>query len=166
MKLNIKELESETSQTVLRITPEDIDPAIARLAGEGAVELVIFNNKTELVFNAKVKAAVMLECSRCLSEFQLPLDLEFDFSARPGVPKPGDEDEENVLFYSVNDSELDITGIVTEEISVSMPMKPECSEDCKGLCPGCGKDLNEKACTCKAKSANPAWEALRKLKME
>jgi uncharacterized protein len=47
---------------------------------------------------------------------------------------------------------------------MAVPMKPLCREDCRGLCPTCGEDLNVTACGCAAEAADPRWEALRLLR--
>jgi len=53
-----------------------------------------------------------------------------------------------------------------EQFYLALPMKPLCREDCKGLCPRCGEDLNVKGCGCVIETADPRWEALKTLKQK
>ena len=61
------------------------------------------------------------------------------------------------------------TGIVTdllrEELLLSQPTKPVCKEDCKGICAGCGAELNSEPCTCPPE-VDPRWDALKDLKFD
>jgi len=65
-------------------------------------------------------------------------------------------DEQNIL---------DIQEAVRQYELVSQPIKPLCKEDCAGLCPTCGINLNEKRCACKTETLDPRWEALLKLQV-
>jgi len=166
LKLNLKDLDEGEGERELPITPEAIDGSIAKLADEGVLSLSIYNAKTEIAFEAGVSVSVVLECARCTKEFELPLELEFSFTARPGKAKSVEDEEEDVLHYDSNEPELDLTKLVTEEISVSLPMMPVCSETCKGFCSGCGVNLNTSTCSCKAEKVSSVFEILKNLKRE
>ncbi|HEY2030087.1 MAG TPA: DUF177 domain-containing protein [Myxococcales bacterium] len=62
--------------------------------------------------------------------------------------------------------ELDLRPAVREQILLSLPSAPVCSEDCKGLCPRCGKDLNEGECGCDRTVMDPRWAALKGIQLE
>ena len=62
--------------------------------------------------------------------------------------------------------EIDLTEAVQEQILLSLPLRPLCREDCKGLCPGCGEDLNKGACGCSGKAVDPRLAVLGNLKLE
>jgi len=62
--------------------------------------------------------------------------------------------------------QIDLTPAMREQILLSIPPSPLCSEDCKGLCPSCGKDLNEGACGCDRTVVDPRWQALKGLQLE
>jgi uncharacterized protein len=59
---------------------------------------------------------------------------------------------------------LDLTEAIRQYIVTAMPMKSLCREDCAGLCPTCGKDLNQGKCGCKQEELDPRWAELLKLK--
>ena len=115
-----------------------------------------------------VKISATLKCSRCLKDFSYPLDLTFSGEYTP--TEVSDEEKEyelaenelNLDFYS--NEEIDITELVTEQILLNVPMKPLCDPECPGICPVCGKDLNEGACSCRTEKVDPRLSPLERLK--
>ena len=169
MKLNLKTIKAGTSKVVLQVKKEDIDPAIARLSTDGTLELTIISEPAkieEYICAATLSVAVTLECARCLKELTCPVETGFSFTLREGHGPADEDSDENLVFFDPREDEVDLTSIVVDEISVEIPMQPLCKEDCEGLCAGCGANLNEKKCSCRAETTNPAWEALKKLKGE
>ena len=72
------------------------------------------------------------------------------------------DDDLSTAFYE-ND-EIDLGALMHEQFVLSLPMKPLCSEGCKGLCPVCGTNLNKGTCDCKPVWEDPRFAALRELK--
>jgi len=101
-----------------------------------------------------VHATAMVPCSRCLEPYALPVDRSVDVSYVPRLPDPGDEvqisREDLEVGFLRPDRTLDLREVVSEQIYLELPLKPLCSESCRGLCPGCGVNLNKEACTCRA----------------
>ena len=84
---------------------------------------------------------VQTVCDRCLTDLELEIDIDENYYLFP-------ENTPNVdYFYSGEEIELD--DFVRESLVMNMPGKVLCSEDCKGLCPKCGADLNQGNCGCK-----------------
>lgn len=119
-----------------------------------------------VLISGEVNAQLSLTCSRCLRDFRqelsLPVGLEYSPAEDLGEEKshelvPG---ELNTGFYSGD--ELDTGEISKEQVLLSIPMKPLCSESCKGICPKCGADLNEKDCGCELKKTDHRLQALEK----
>ena len=73
----------------------------------------------------------------------------------------GDISEEDFIGFSGD--EIDITEIVMDAVHIATPMKVVCDDDCKGLCPSCGKNLNEGDCGCDNTYINPKFASLRSL---
>jgi uncharacterized protein len=113
------------------------------------------------------RATVEEVCGRCSRAFERPLETEFMvFSDRLGTDSPADSEElerDGDLVYH-DGVLLDFSDAVREAIVLSMPISPLCREDCKGLCPHCGIDLNQESCRCAEEVKDPRWEALKKLK--
>ena len=103
------------------------------------------------------------QCARCLA----PVTGEFTFDLEKTVaPRNllGDLDEDKLdEFAIIEDGFLDMDEQLLEQLQMEFPMRFLCSEDCKGLCPKCGKNLNEGQCDCDHTDFDPRLEPLRKL---
>ena len=111
------------------------------------LDLEIFNTDDSFVVEGKLKAELILSCSRCLQKYSSPIELDIS----EDVLKSEMEDEE----------ELYLDDIIVDNILLSLPMKPLCSEDCKGICPQCGQNLNEGECDCEIDTVDPRLEKLK-----
>jgi len=91
------------------------------------------------------------QCGRCLENFTAPLAAA-----------------EVCHFYeNITEDELDVSADIREDLLILIPQNPQCQEDCRGLCPQCGVNLNRKKCRCKQpKAENDTWNALDGLKFE
>jgi uncharacterized protein len=118
---------------------------------EGRVRL--HHTNQGILADGQVELTLELTCMRCLKEFEHPMHLDFSEVFYPtvdvtsGVPVPPMEEE--VAFPIDEHHQLDLTEAIRQNILVSLPMVPICREDCTGLCPQCGKDLNSGPCECK-----------------
>jgi uncharacterized protein len=109
------------------------------------------------------------ECSRCLESFEQ--DIVGNFSIVVHHLKRGEtipfhseedteKDEDSFIYLSFDEDSIDITENVHDALLLSIPLKPVCKEDCKGLCPVCGHNLNESDCGCTSKRIDNRWQAL------
>jgi uncharacterized protein len=120
-----------------------------------------------LTLRAHARSEVEETCGRCTRTFVRPLDVELlVFSDRRGSDDESTSRElerDGQLIYH-DGASLDITDAVREAIILSLPISPVCREDCRGLCPGCGADLNEESCRCTGERTDSRWSALKDLK--
>lgn len=93
-------------------------------------------------------------CDRCADE----ITLDFEVEVRHGLVHTLN-DEDNDDYILLEDMQLDLKQLTLEDIYLALPGKLLCKDDCKGLCPQCGANLNEGSCNCK-KPIDPRWEAL------
>ncbi|MDZ4806600.1 MAG: DUF177 domain-containing protein [Candidatus Eisenbacteria bacterium] len=106
-------------------------------------------------------------CSRCTQTFIQPLQVDIlVFCDRRGSDSVVDarqlEQEGEVVYH--DGVSVDLTNPIREAIILAEPMNPVCREDCKGLCAGCGADLNTESCRCGEPEPDPRWTALGQLK--
>ena len=102
-------------------------------------------------------------CARCLKEVNgsFTFDLEKTVAPREVL---SDLDEDRLDDYAIiDDGFLDIDSRILEQLEVEFPFRFLCSEDCKGLCSKCGKNLNEGECDCNHKEIDPRFAPLQKL---
>jgi uncharacterized protein len=110
---------------------------------------------------------VELNCSRCLCRFRQPLKIKFEEEFLPtldvenGTPLPPPEDA--AIFTIDEQHTLDLTEAVRQYYLLAVPMKPLCKKECAGLCPTCGKNLNQGKCDCPADDTDPRWPKLAEL---
>jgi uncharacterized protein len=153
---------------VLVLTPEQIE-------GSHVVELGVVDCRGRLsaiedgiLIQGELSYDQTMTCNRCLEPVQTPVRESFDLL----VVTPGEEsavaldlelEEADLDVVAVEGDELDTDPLVVEQIHLNVPMKPLCSEECKGLCPSCGSNLNEGPCACPA-DVDPRWAALASLR--
>jgi uncharacterized protein len=112
-------------------------------------------------WHGRIEGDVALACSRCVTDVRAHVSDE----AHIIFAESGDEDTDDpdVYLLDPNDRELDLRPALREEWVLAAPTFSVCRDDCKGLCPRCGKDLNTGPCTCEEKSSDSRWDTLRKL---
>lgn len=112
--------------------------------------------KSGIVYlHVDVRFALSLDCDRCAAPYTEPHDYEIQHVL---VTSLNDEKSDELIL--VDDFSLDLDELLVTDILLELPMKHLCREDCKGLCPKCGKNLNEGPCSCSTKAVDPRWAAL------
>lgn len=111
-----------------------------------------------LLVDSVVPVKIKLICARCLKEFDFEKELKFQrlYSTQA---KEGKE------ILLIKNGQINIGQPLREELLISLPLKPLCQENCQGICPTCGQDLNQGECQCSKKpKGHPAFRKLVKLK--
>ena len=102
-------------------------------------------------------------CDRCLNDFNMEVECSFKlvYTYDQSFSTP---ELDEVKFLNFHDTEFKIDDDVRQMIMLNLPLKSLCSENCKGLCPKCGNNLNESECSCNIDDSNPKFDELKKLK--
>ncbi len=130
-----------------------------------ATDFILTHKGKDLRVEGTIQTAIRFQCSRCLTEYTSPLKTRFDLCYLPQSDWKPDEEIElkyedmDIAYY--DGVALDVDLLVLEQIELMMPMKLVCREDCRGLCPSCGADLNQGACPCKSDSVDSRLAVLR-----
>ena len=115
-----------------------------------------------LAVNIGVSAVIDSECARCLKPVSLEISGELGYLYYPRkAGEPDELDEYMTVEANLSGRVIDVMPQIQESIYTLIPTKILCREDCKGLCPECGADLNEGSCSCKRENIDPRLEALR-----
>lgn len=127
---------------------------------------------TKVKVEGIIKTELELECSRCLRSFSYPLSITFvselypleDLISRSSEPIELRKNEMEMEFYSKGT--LDLEELMSAHIILNIPTYPLCDENCKGICPNCGKNLNYEKCACKKEThvRDKRWLTLEDLK--
>ncbi len=168
MILYLNEFETFPAQTLLKMSADKFQVGFNSIKGVDEVEqqLNIQKSGEEYYCQGEVRAVVELECSRCLSRYKKNLTSKTDFivcSKEKYEQEKDIIDNEDYAFYSDNNESVDLSGVVRQALILAVSLKPLCSEDCLGLCPNCGVNLNKKSCSCKKEQYDTRWESLKKL---
>jgi len=129
----------------------ELDTALFDLLGEAPiykVDLLLNHSDSVTQLKGSISATLTQACSRCVENFESPLAKKFTTiysKSEEGIKtlSEGLDDLQgsfDIEFISGN--ELDVGDVVHEQIAIDIPFQPLCSEDCKGLCPQCGANLN------------------------
>ena len=117
----------------------------------------IHKDKDKFRLEGHLRTELELPCSRCLEPFRFAVDADFDQRYLPASAASADPDREvqeddlETSYYS--DDQIDLAELMREQFYLALPMKPLCRDDCRGLCPQCGTNLNTGTCDC-----SPVWE--------
>jgi len=142
-----------------------------RVVAPVALGFDIFKDKQQFRIVGTVRTTLEVPCSRCLEAFTIPVDAQFDLRYLPQTENKAahddreiEEDDLSTAFYT--NEEIDLGQLMREQFLLALPMKPLCREDCLGLCPVCGTNLNRGTCTCRREWEDPRLAALKQLKRD
>ena len=147
----------------------EIDDDKIGLPEDLTLELLCFRHGLEISCTGRVQTTVILECVRCLEKFEYHLNEPIDFIVRlaAGAPLRDKLWNEDVVRLDQYGGKLDLTPRIHDAILLGIPQYPLCSEDCRGLCPVCGANLNKTKCEHyqqkSKKNIDERWEKLRTL---
>lgn len=111
-------------------------------------------------------ATLAFQCRRCLGPVLLEVEERMALLFQPRDERERDMQSTDIYELDVQQTELDLSGPVREQLLLASPTYVVCGAECRGLCPGCGVNLNEEACVCAAGEPDPRWAPLRALKLE
>ncbi len=130
------------------------------------------HGKHQVIKDIRVKGdfstRLQISCARCLEPVEQVVARNFDLLYRPqGIDAGPDErsvtDAEAEIGYYRGEG-LELEDLLREQILLALPLKTICAENCKGLCPHCGKNLNVEQCSCAEPVEDPRWEALKDIR--
>jgi len=180
MLIEIRELEAHAVDFDERIAPgvidfgQDIRQAGA-LETSGRAQLVReHHGKHQLINDIRIAGGlatrVEMLCARCLEPITRDVARRFDLLYRPQGADAGKEElsvtavEADVGYYQ--GAGLELEDVLREQVLLALPLKAICREDCRGLCPQCGQNLNQGKCSCAEPLEDPRWAALKELKQK
>jgi uncharacterized protein len=146
------------------------DQSICRIAAPVTLNVVVRKDRMQFRLVGRVKTTMELTCSRCLDSFLTLVDEPFDVLFLPHAPAgPGEErmvedDDLSTAFYE--DNVIDLGQLMQEQCYLAVPMKPLCTEDCRGLCPECGTNFNTASCACRPTWMDPRLAVLDQLRKD
>jgi uncharacterized protein len=170
MRIELEKLEGSRGDFAHVYRPEELNPVDERvnLAEPAKIKGQVRLAGNEVFVNGHVETRAQLECDRCLKAVELPVSADFALEYITGADYESSSAaalSEEELSVSVFDGEsIDVDEIAKEQILLAVPARTLCREDCQGICPECGIDLNTGQCNCAADEIDPRWAALKSFK--
>jgi uncharacterized protein len=178
MLFNIKDLELHPIEFEEKLAPGVIDLGadyrqVTPISSSGRADLVEeHHGKHKVIQDIRVQGSLTTKleagCARCLEPTAQEVNRKFDLLYRPLGADAGREE------ISITDAEAEISyyegegvlleDVLREQVLLAVPLKITCSDDCKGLCPHCGKNLNREQCSCSVEEEEPRWSALKDIR--
>jgi uncharacterized protein len=177
MKILIDEIPESPKEIEFAASVDELNEAYAKAPAREFrfpplvdVDVVCYRSGREIFFRGAFRGTIESTCSRCLNDFSFPVEHEFDIVLSPKPAQTSASTEElrpedlGLSYYSGNEINLD--PLVREQVLLALPTRPLCAEDCRGLCGGCGIDLNTEDCCCSRDSEDPRMAIFRTLRID
>lgn len=163
MQVNLKQLFLEegkaiTVDGILPNTEEELWPGHP-IGSPVLVSGKVTNEAGIVAYDYTAQFELHSQCARCCTEVKRKMTCRFHHILVEELSNQGNEE----AYIILKDGVLDVDGLAAEDISLELPTKVLCRDDCKGLCPKCGKNWNEGSCNCETKEADPRLAKLKQL---
>ena len=176
MKLRVDDITSQARELSFAEPEHEINRALAlgpireyQVNAPVQVTLSYYRAGTELFLSGSVNTVATASCARCAEEFGVSNRRNFRYVLAPKSIGAGDDEADlgadAVEFSLYEGDEVDLTPLIREQVLLALAERPLCAEDCRGLCPRCGANLNEGDCGCQTEGGDPRLAALRKIKV-
>ena len=170
MKLDLTRYRQPVSHFARTFGPGEVasDADAYQIVAPVELEFDIHKDKDKFRLEGHLRTELELPCSRCLEPYQFAVDADFDQRYLPASAASTDPDREvqeddlETSYYS--DDQIDLAELMREQFYLALPMKPLCRDDCRGLCPQCGTNLNAGTCDCSPVWEDPRLAALKAIK--
>lgn len=120
---------------------------------------IIRKSSDSIRMHLNIKTKVAVPCSRCLEEAEYPIDMEAEVVLLTEDTVSWEDEYDSFI---IENDEIDLIDIATLEILQEILVQPLCGEDCQGICPSCGKNLNTEECNCE-KETDSRFDILKEL---
>lgn len=145
----------------------DIEPSL-EVVGPLIGKVKLLRVTGGILVTGHAQTQVRVPCSRCLRPTIVTVEFDLEEQFRPSIDLISGatiamEDGEDPATRIDSRHMLDLTEVVRQNLLLSIPLSPLCDPQCRGLCPGCGANLNEEPCTCQREEGDPRLSVLREL---
>lgn len=169
MKLRVDRITEETSEGTFEAPVDELNERLGsggttdfRLVRPLAVDVRYYRAGEDLYFAGHCDTLLEAVCARCLATFALPLATPFEFVLSRAQPKESTQElhTDDLAYSFYSGDEIDLGPLVGEQAILSLPTRAVCHEDCRGLCPSCGANLNTDPCACQTTVPDPRLAVL------
>ena len=135
--------------------------------GNYKTNVVLNKFDNQIILDVETGIPANLICDRCAREFNSTILSNFKlvYLFRAHYTET-EGDSEDIKYLHPDTDKIELNADIRDFAILAVPMKQLCSDYCKGLCPKCGKNLNDGPCNCKVENIDPRWESLQQLKIK
>ncbi len=137
---------------------DEVEELGLKLTGPAKIEGKVTNTGEGFLVEAELSFSYEANCSRCLEPIRTTQNLQIK---EEFIPDHSQVEEDSVFTFQGDT--IDLTKCINEQVILALPMKILCRADCRGICPVCGGNLNQRQCECKVQEIDPRLEKLRSL---
>ena len=131
------------------------------------VRLTVEEQGEDVIATGSLEGKAEMPCRRCLEPVILRLDHPVRLWFRAGISElEAEAEEDHIYAMPAKTRELDMSTAIREHVILGMPEYVMCKEDCRGLCPHCGTDLNREKCDCTVEPVDDRWAALKRVRLD
>ncbi|MGC8602806.1 MAG: YceD family protein [Desulfomonilaceae bacterium] len=131
-------------------------------------KVILKREYDDVLISGALEVKMAMRCSRCLRQFECYVPVNVELVARRLMDQGGQYNQDSELEHDeipIHGEEIDLSELIAQEISLDIPMKPLCKDDCAGICPRCGGQIGAHGCLCCSETTvDPRWEKLVTLK--
>lgn len=166
MKIDLRNIKPDGSDFSFSELAQDLDLTAEGFEFPEPIETRVHASKSgdEFIVQGHASSTVEMECARCLEIFEVDVNPRLQFVIQLlDIAESQQSGDEDFVILPKTTGEYDISDRVREAIILELPLKPLCSENCRGLCPMCGVNLNETECECTPDKSDERWDSLKQL---
>ena len=162
MKINISNLSQGTHEYALSKKAGEFDLP-EHFIGYIAAKVTLEKTSRQIFLRARITSEAAFQCDRCLDEFKKEISPAFQIVYDWDAQDHPAESDEDIRTLTPDTNVIDISDAVRDSVLLAVPLKLLCREECAGLCPRCGKNLNHSAggsCDCAPGEVDSRWNKL------
>lgn len=177
MKINVEHIQ-EKPLSMHGAEPLESFPVLVQMQDDGECrftgpiryDITAAREYDHIRVSGRVSTPLVLTCSRCLVDYESAVDSSFTIVFRRGTQVEAvlegetELSEQDLVSAIYSGEEIDLTHEIEEQVAMDVPLKALCREECQGLCPDCGADLNQANCSCPKEKFNFKFSALKDFK--
>ncbi len=170
MKISFSQISTAGQRYSLDLSDIDTEKEIFSLQGMVSLSCILKRKSTDrILLQGRMQATLLLSCDRCLQRYSRIVDSTLSFicetdSARYRQVKEVDLTTRDLDIVQLEEAVIDLREIIRQQLYLSVPQHRLCTEDCQGICPTCGADMNNNPCHCSRELTNNPFAVLAALK--
>lgn len=169
MRVNVSEIGDEGLNLDLKKGPGWLGGSekseVASVDSDIEFHIDLLRTAGEISVRGKIGFLAVARCSRCLSDVSVDTNLEVNLILSPSETEKKEEAGGDIDYETYRGRTIDLNDYMREQVNLSLPYKVVCTEDCRGLCSGCGRNLNEQQCGCEAHQEDSRFAVLKDIKI-